>query len=319
MALLTALSPEDATALMAEYGLTLKEIAPLSAGSVNSNFFLKVIRGGSEVSLFARIYEEQGEEGALFELLVGEALFRAGLPVARPLKKSDGSLVAHVRGKPFGAYERLLGEVICQKRVHASVCRSVGEALAGVHLAELGDLSVPESRFNFPGLMERLSRVTASARPALVEAAARIDQLAARLEPARDGSLPHGLIHGDLFRDNVLISEDRVSGLLDFESASRGPYVYDLMVTLLAWCFTDEMDLGLARALLDGYQSRRPLSSAEKAAMVVEGSIACVRFATTRMTDFSLRVPEGETPLRDYRRFFERLSALESGVLERLL
>lgn len=316
MALLTALSFEDATQLLSGYGLTLTSLSPLVEGSVNSNFFLEAVRDGEKQSLFARIYEEQQDEGALFELKVSLALAEAEIPVARPLARQDGSLLAHAGGKPFAVYQRLTGEVICQKRVNVTMCRSVGRALAQVHQAELSDLKVPESRFNFAGLIQRLERVTASGRADLVLAAERVRTLALEAQAARDLSLPQGLIHGDLFRDNVLIQRDAVSGLLDFESASKGPYVYDLMVTLLAWCFSDKLEPELAREMVAGYQSERPLTAKEKSAMVTEGSIACLRFATTRMTDFSLRVPEGETPARDYRRFFERLSALQAGVLE---
>jgi homoserine kinase type II len=91
------------------------------------------------------------------------------------------------------------------------------------------------------------------------------------------------------------------------------------MVTLLAWCFGDGLDAALARAMVEGYTSVRPLSVKERGAMVVEGSVACARFAATRLTDFSLRVPAGEAPARDYQRFFARLDALAGGELAQAL
>ncbi len=91
------------------------------------------------------------------------------------------------------------------------------------------------------------------------------------------------------------------------------------MVTLLAWCYGDELDPNLAGSLVQGYESVRPLSALERENLVSEGSVACVRFATTRLTDFSLRVPAGTPPVRDYRRFLDRLAALETGVLAQAL
>jgi homoserine kinase type II len=274
---------------------------------------------GAERRYFARIYEEQAESGARFELLLNEALFSASIPVARPLRLRDGSLCTAHDGKPFAMYERLQGEVMCQKGVTPAIARSVGRALAQVHEAPLGTLEVGPSRFGFDGIRARLVRVSSSGRDDLTAAVDRLGELANRLERERPSDLPQGLIHGDLFRDNVLISEEEVAGLLDFESASLGPFVYDLMVTLLAWCFGDGLDPALSRAMVEGYLGVRQLSPEERAAMVIEGSVACLRFATTRLTDFSLRVPAGERPGRDYSRFFERLDALQGGELDAAL
>lgn len=324
MALLTPLPKVHAEALLAGYGLELVSLTALAAGSVNSNFFIEARRLGSAQSssvehFFARLYEEQGGAGAAFELLLNEALDRADIPVARPVRRLDGSLFIAHEGKPFALYERLNGEVSCQKLVSPARARSVGAALARVHCAPLGDLEVGPSRFDFDGIVQRLIRVRESGRLDLIPAVERIEGLTQRLRAERSDDLPQGLIHGDLFRDNVLVNGDQVVGLLDFESASRGTFVFDLMVTLLAWCFGEKLEPELVRAMVLGYISVRPLEPKEQAALVLEGSIACARFATTRLTDFSLRVPEGAKPGRDYGRFFQRLSALEAGELDAAL
>ncbi len=326
MALITQLSPSDAGRLLGAWGIELAELIPLAAGSVNSNFSIRAKDGQR---WFARIYEEQGAEGARFELTLNESLAASGVPVARPKRKLDGEAYGLVGDKPFAVYEHVEGEVLCQGRVTESAARQVGEALARVHRADLGALVVPEGRFGFRGIEDRLRIVRDSGRTDLAAPAARVAALAARLEAERDVSLPSGLTHGDLFRDNVLFRLPKpgqssgegatLGALLDFESACLGPYVYDLMVTLLAWCFSAELDAALARAMVSGYHAERPLSGAEQRALVLEGSIACARFATTRMTDFSLRTPVGQAPARHYGRFFQRLEALESGALDSAL
>jgi homoserine kinase type II len=231
----------------------------------------------------------------------------------------SGETAVDYRGKPFAVYERLPGTVLCQARVTADVTRRVGAALAGVHRAPLGGLVVPDGRFDFDGIVSRLDRVEASGREDLMPGVRRARALVDRLSQERNTELPQGLIHGDLFRDNVLILDGRVSGLLDFESACRGPYVYDLMVTLLAWCFGDGFDAALVRAMVEGYVAERPLGANEVSAMVSEASVACLRFVATRLTDFSLRVAQGQSPVRDYQRFFLRLEALEAGILHSTL
>jgi homoserine kinase type II len=213
--------------------------------------------------------------------------------------------------------------VLCQARVTPKAACVVGEALASVHSAPLGGLAVPEGRFGFPQIEQRLDVVRQSGRADLFGAVEELRQLAAELARSRSTNLPSGLIHGDLFRDNVLIDESggtpRVSALLDFESACQGPYVYDLMVTVLAWCYGAELEPDLVRAMVSAYHQRRPLSPLEQQAMVLEGSVACVRFATTRLTDFSLRASPGQPPTRDFRRFLERREALAAGALDRAL
>lgn len=312
MALLTPFPFEEARVVVADYGIELAHVTPLEAGSVNSNFLLEAVHG---TRYFARIYEEQGEVGAEFELQLNETLAHRGVPVARPLRRKSGDLVAFTLGKPFAVYEHIRGEVLCQKRVTPDVTRAVGEALARVHTVDLGGLHVPAGRFDFDGLRARLDRVEASGRASLAAPTRRLRALFDELERSRATNLPHGLIHGDLFRDNVLVDGPRIVALLDFESACQGNYAYDLAVTLLAWCMGDVLDPTLFQPMIEGYESVRPLTAPERAAFVTEASIACVRFATTRLTDFTLRVPEGEKPARDYERFLERLEAVRAGVL----
>ncbi len=325
MALLTALSSKDAQRLLAEYGVELLVVTPLEAGSVNSNFLLEAEDGRE---LFARIYEEQGPDGATFEIQLNEALHAAGIPVALPLRTRSGDAHLMVSGKPFAVYERVRGEVLCQGRVTTEVAAAVGATLAKVHLADLGELTLPEGRFGFPQIEQRLARVEKSGRADLLPVARDLRAMAEELMRHRCASLPSGLTHGDLFRDNVLIelpgqekasNAPRIAALLDFESASRGPYVYDLMVALLAWCFGSDFDPALVRAMVRGYQEVRSLTDLERSEMIREGCMACLRFAATRLTDFSLRMPAGEAPSRDFRRFLSRRDMLVGGALDRAL
>jgi homoserine kinase type II len=316
MALLTPIDEKAARHLLAGYGLEPKTFEALEAGSVNSNFRFTSSDGRA---FFARIYEEQGREGAITELRLLALLAARGVPVALPQPMNNGELVHEHLGKPFAVYPFVDGEILCQRRVTEAACRAVGRALALVHSTPLGELHVGAGRFRFADLEQRLGTVDASGRVELLEAAAHVRSLIQKYGPLRRSDLPQGLIHGDLFRDNVLFQGDRIAALLDFESASLGTFAYDLMVTVLAWCFGDALDGKLASAMIGAYHEVRPLTRAELGALVVEGAAACIRFTTTRLTDFSLRVPEGATPKRSYRRFLQRLDALESGVLSPIL
>lgn len=316
MALLTELSLANAAPLVREFGLELKTVEPLTAGSVNSNFRLMDAAGRV---YFARLYEEQDHEGALREHALVAALDEAGLPVVRALKTRDGGSLASFHGKAFAVFPWREGEILCQGRVSAEACRKLGVALAGVHLCSPRAPTLPEGRFRIPDLRERLKRVEVSGRASLLPSVVAIRARLDHYEVHRAANLARGICHGDLFRDNVLWQGAELSALLDFESACNNHFAYDLMVTVLAWCYGNEFDTRLVQALFDGYRSVRPVPAAEMAALPAEGAIACLRFASTRLTDFSLRVPEGVLPVRDFRRFLARMAAIEAGALDRCI
>jgi len=153
-----------------------------------------------------------------------------------------------------------------------------------------------------------------SARDGRLAAGGEDDQRARldRAEGARNPDLPHGIIHGDLFRDNILWEAGTPVALLDFESACDGSWVYDLMVTVLAWCYGEDLDEKLVRSMFSGYAAVRRLSPVELAALGTEGRIGALRFTITRITDFAMRQGLGERVMKDYRRFFARHERVEA-------
>lgn len=315
MALLTSLPLAEAARLSREFGLEISAIEPLSAGSVNSNFALTAVDGRR---YFARLYEEQGRDGALAELSLVAALGRAGVPVVQCLPRADGGGVGDFQGKAFAVFPWLDGEILCQGRVSMAACQKLGAALARVHLTTPQVARPSEGRFRIADLRERLARVEREGHTAYLDDIARIRERLAHYEAERlRQSAPRGVIHSDLFRDNVLwTKQGELAALLDFESACEGAFAYDVMVTICAWCYGSRFEPQLVEAFLRGYHGVRRIEAAEVAALKVEGAVGCLRFATTRITDFSLRAEPGKPPVRDYRRFLARLAAIEAGELD---
>jgi homoserine kinase type II len=312
MALLTPMTLDEARAIGSSYAVTVTSFEALAAGSVNSNFRLETEERGR---LFVRVYEEQGDEGARAELGLVRELAALGVPTPLPLARPGGAITAEHRGRPVGVYPWVDGEILCQARVTAEAAGKLGVALARLHLASAHVSSVPAGRFDVRSLLGRLDRVEATSEtyaPVARRIRARLESYLARAA----ADLPRGLIHGDLFKDNVLWQGQEIAALIDFESASAGVFAYDLMVCVHAWCYADAFRPELVRALLAGYASERPLSRHEARGLVDQGALAALRFATTRITDYSLRAAPGQPPVRDYQRFLARLEALEAGILE---
>ena len=320
----TELSLAEARRLGAEFGVDIAKVEPLDAGSVNSNYRMVDAAGQP---YFARVYEEQGVLGARAELELLRRLVDAGVRTVPALQRQGRDEPAEHQsrlrsppygrtdqGKPFALYPWVAGESLCQALVRPEHCRAVGLALSRLHLASPGAGSLSEGRFNVRDLEQRLDRIERDSVEYRADAV-RIRERLGRYAALRDARIPSGIIHGDLFRDNVLWKDEDIVALIDFESASRGPFAYDLMVTVFAWCYGASFDPELVDAMLSGYRSGRDLEESEVDALVVEGALAALRFATTRITDFAMRAQPGERPARDFRRFLARLDALEQGVL----
>jgi homoserine kinase type II len=320
VAVLTPIDDADARTLLTAYGFgPLRAVHGIAGGSVNSNFAIDA----GEARVFLRLYEEQDDAGARKETAMLERLAAAGVPTPAPLRRLDGAFVSTVRSKPAALFPWREGTMRCQASVSADDVRRVGEALARVHVAGASE-ALDAGRFGYADLGRRLDRIESSGDVRFSPLVPSLRESLARVHGARDPRLPRGLIHSDLFRDNVLWGEGgRVVALLDFESACNGTYAYDLMVTVLSWCFGDDFDARLAAALRGGYESVRPLTEAEKGALCIEGSFAALRFTITRITDFAMRTDAaGPRSVKDWRRFrmrFDKLQALgPSGVRDLL-
>lgn len=310
MGIFTALSIEEARALGARFGLVITGARGLDAGSVNTSYEL-TIEGGSRA--FLRIYEGVDAASAEREARLVAHLAAHGVPTPRPLLlASGGGFVAEHAGKPAVVFPWIEGEVVCQRGVTEAHARAVGEGLARVHLAGASFAEPLVTRFGPEDLAARLSAlrertdVPEHIRNILPALERKLDRLSrVSLGP----TLP--VIHADLFRDNVLFRDGVLTALLDFESSSSGSVAFDLMVTVLAWCFGDGLDRGLARALAGGYSAVRALADDERAALHDAALFAALRFTITRITDYELR-PRGAFAFKDYRRFVARMEAFES-------
>ena len=215
-----------------------------------------------------------------------------GLNCPLPLPRKDGALLGELSDRPAALISFLEGMWL--RRPEAKHCREVGAALAAMHLA--GE--------DFP--LKRPNALSLEGWKVLWEkSAARADEVEKGLEAEiREElsflaahwpeNLPEGVIHADLFQDNVFFLGDTLSGLIDFYFACNDMLAYDVSICLNAWCFEKNGDYNLTkgRALLEGYRSVRPLGEAEIAALPLLARGSALRFFLTRLYDW-LTTPEG--------------------------
>lgn len=315
MAAFTPLSLEDAERIFAAHSLGVpNNIAPIAAGSVNSNYFVH----GSD-SYFVRLYEEQDASGVAYEWALLDQLSAGGVPMpARVEGPGPGEL--RVAGRSVAVFERVAGDMRCQASIQPAHLEALGGALARAHLATTGFGWRRESRFRPSFLLPKLDALDPEEAGVSAGLLKRIRELLCRNVPS---DVPRGPIHGDLFRDNVLWHKNEsLCALLDWESAAEGAFVADLAVVFLSWCMGDRLDWALGRALVGGYESVRSLGSAERRAFFEYAVSMSARFALTRITDFHLRreaLEQSGSLIKDYERFVQRLDELQSLGPEEVL
>ena len=309
MAVFTELTLSDASSVTEAHGLgPTTSLEPIAAGSVNTNYFAV----GDFGKRFLRVYEEQDASGVAYEWALLEHLETAGIPVPRRVR-GPGPGVVLVAGKPTALFELVHGRELKQREVTERAASEVGRALGRTHRAVADYGWRREGRFRRSDLRTRLDYAESQSRPELFEPIATLRRVLDELDRDEPVGLPTGVTHGDLFRDNVRFEGDSIAALIDWESAADSVLLYDLAVTMLAWCYGDAFEWDLARAMVRAYDAERPLTDAEWLAFRFHARAASARFATTRITDFHLRSGGvGERTHRDFRRFLARLDAVSS-------
>ena len=291
---------------------------PIAAGTINSNFALDTDRS----AYFLRINEGKSEADVAWEAQLITALAAGGVATPPPLIARDGRAYAALAGtdKWVSVFPWRSGRHVGPGEVTPEIAGRFGAALAELHQVGLG-LPVAWRRtsiYDHAHLVQRHARFAASTDPALARAIAVTGAGLATAGAAAQirARATHGIIHGDLFRDNVLWDGGRLVAILDFEQASGGSLAYDLAVCLNDWCWDGAFRRDAAAALLAGYQRVRPLPPEDREALRIEVSLAATRFTITRITDVYLaRV---DNPDKDFRAFLARCDTWQGPELGEL-
>ena len=319
MAVYTEVADEALNGFVALYDIgEVISFKGIAEGVENSNFLLRTTRQEYILTLY-----EKRVKAADLPFFIGlmEHLAERGVNCPQPVRNSAGDALGELAGRPAAIVTFLDGLWI--RRPNVRHCAEVGEALARMHLAG-ADFG-----------LKRANALSLEGWPALFHAAeAHANEIAPRLREESAGelsfllarwpkALPSGVIHGDLFNDNVFFLGEKLSGLIDFYFACNDALAYDLAICLTAWCFEPDnaFNVSKGRAMISGYERVRPLAESEVEALPVLARGAALRFMLTRLVDW-LNVPLGakvapKNPLeyRDKLRFHQRVkSAADYGL-----
>ena len=290
MAVYTDISEVELGAFLAQYEVgELLSYKGIAEGVENSNFLLHT----SSAAYILTLYEKRVNPDDLpFFLGLMQHLSEKGISCPLPVHQKDGSTISELAGRPAALVTFLEG--MWMRRPTVEHCREVGGALAGLHLAGLDFGLKRKNALSVDGwrpLWERARQRADEVEPGLGE---ETERDLALLEANWPAGLPAGVIHADLFPDNVFFLGRELSGLIDFYFACTDLLAYDIAVCLNAWCFEKDNAFNLTKgmALLGGYTAVRPLSHAEADALPVLAHGAALRFMLTRLYDW-LNTPAG--------------------------
>lgn len=285
----------------------LLEHRDIAAGAENSNFFVVTDQGQFVLTLVER--GPVAELPFIIELL--SYLQAAGLPVPYAIADRHGQRLHQLNDRPALLQPRLAGSHVLAP--DASHCRAVGTMLGHLHRATLASGLHRQSDRGLAWMEQQLRRRSAAADGTSAEL---LQSMLAEVQGAQSNlhSLPSAVLHGDLFRDNLLFDGHHLSGVIDFYNAASGPLLYDVAICVNDWCLAGDggLDEALVRALLASYASVRPFTPGEAQAWPSLLRIAALRFWLSRQQAEDEHLGQAGVLCKDPDHFLQLLRALQS-------
>ncbi len=309
MAVFTPVTAAELAAFLARYDIgAATSFKGIAEGVQNSNFMVDTAGTPASGRFFLTLYEDRVETAYLpWFLALMAHLSGHGLPVPRPITDRDGIALQTLNGRPACLVSFVAGVSVAEPS--AEECHAIGAAMGRMHAAvrdfaavRPNDLGPADWPARAARCGDRLATID-STLPGII---------ATGLDAVSDW--PTGLalatVHTDLFPDNVLFSDNQVTGLIDFYFACTDIRAYDYAVTHAAWCFDSDgrrHHPARAAALAAGYAETHGLTPAETAALPRLGQGAALRFTLTRAYDWLNTPADALVTRKDPMAFARRL------------
>lgn len=280
MAVYSILHPEELQDIANQYGLEIMDCSPVEGGYSNSNYKLKTRQGTFILTLFA----EKSAQDVRQLLVLQDWLLRRRFPADEVIAALSGQKILEISGRPLILKKWINGIVV--ENLDAALLRQTGRALAQLHQISPPDYLPRTHLFGITSFPDALGR--------------GIDPkyetwLAAQMKYLQQGlsyDLPKGLIHGDLFGDNILFDRGKLKAIIDFEYACFYPFIFDLALAAVANCAVDEkINKVKLRALIEGYEEVRHLEKTERSAFSLYMQYAATASSCWRFLKFRVQSP----------------------------
>ncbi len=305
MAVYTEVGDEDLVAFVARYdigeALSAKGIAE---GVENTNYMLTTTGGTYILTLYER---RVNPDDLPFFLGLKEHLAEMSVPCPVPVRARDGAVLHQLCGRPAAIVTFLAG--MWPRRIQPDHCAELGRALAELHVAGADFAQIRSNDLSVEAWQGLLARSAERADEVQAGLAADLSAEVKALEREWPADLPVGVIHADLFPDNVFFRDGRLTGLIDFYFACTDMFAYDVAICINAWCFEPDGSFNVTKAkrLLTAYRRIRPFSNDELAALPVLSRGAAMRFLLTRLYDWIYTPADALVTKKDPLEYWQKL------------
>lgn len=286
MSVYTHLHEQDIDQLLAQYNLgSLVNFTGIEGGVENTNYFIDIVKEGVTTRYVLTLFEYLAEDALPFFISWADELAAGGIPTPAPVRDKSGQALHTMKGKPALIAPCLRGEHV--KQLSTSHCQQMGTMLARMHLINNESSLHQENQRGLQWLSQQQKRL----KPLLKKQDSELMETQWQSiikEMSEFKTLPEGLIHGDLFHDNVLFENDQITGVIDLYNGCRDWLIYDVAVAINDWCLNKDLSLDPQRckAFLTQYNQVRPFTAEEKRAWPTVLRLAAFRFWTSRIITF---------------------------------
>jgi|TARA_B110000438_G_scaffold296673_1_gene341736 homoserine kinase type II len=313
MAVYTKLSEEELKNFFSKYNLgKLLNYKEIKEGIENTNYFVQMEKG----KFILTLYEKRVEEKDLpFFISLMRNLFDRNFLSPEPIINKNGNYITEVLNKKAAVVSFLNGQA--KKILSPANCYDVGINSAKLHLItkdltgkRINKLSVDSWRKIYNKVKKDCSKI----HPNLTKI---IEKNLDKVEKNWPKNIPSGIIHADLFPDNIFFENDQLSGIIDYYFACHDFYAFEIAVCLNALCFEGKnenlsFNITKAKKFIDGYSSIRKLTEEEKESLKILCQGAALRFLLTRVFDY-LNLTEGAiVKIKDPIEYLKRLEFHDS-------
>jgi homoserine kinase type II len=284
MAVYTEVADEELDAFIASYDIgALTSCKGIAEGVENSNYLVQTEAGRYILTLYEK---RVAPKDLPYFLALMEHLAARGIRCPLPVHNREGRNLRKLAGRPAALINFLDG--VSVRRASIEQCASLGKALGRLHVAGESFAQTRANSLSLSSWGPLANAIGERADTVIRGLAGEIGKELAHLDKAWPRDLPQGVIHADLFPDNVFFLGQEVSGLIDFYFACNDMLAYDIAICLNAWCFESDASFNItkARAFLQAYEGVRPLTANELAALPTLARGAALRFLLTRSYDW---------------------------------
>jgi homoserine kinase type II len=305
MAVYTEVSDDELDAFIGGYDIgELTSFKGIAEGVENTNYLVHASSGPYILTLYEK---RVAKDDLPYFLALMEHLHARGINCPLPVRDRSGEMLRELAGRPAAIITFLEG--VWVRRPTVGHCAALGKALAQFHLAGADFGMERGNSLSLPGWQSLYDEIGDGADTIIQGLMGEIERELIRIEQNWPTGVPTGVIHADLFPDNVFFLGTEVSGLIDFYFACNDMLAYDIGVCLNAWCFEPDHGFNVtkARALLQAYTDARPLSAEELEALPILARGAALRFLLTRSYDWLNRSSNALVKPKDPMEYLRKL------------